>query len=384
MTDTGRTDIYLDHAATTTPRPTALAAMRRAAETMHGNASGIHGAARRARNALEEAREQAAHLIGATRPDEIVFTSGGTESDNQAIIGTALASRRRRVVVSAIEHKAVLESARSLERFGFTVETIPVDQRGVVAPESVSAMVGADTAVVSVMAANNEVGTIQPIAEIAEALRSLDPDISFHTDAVQFFVGCDLDVAGLGVDLASLAAHKFGGPTGIGLLYVATGTRLEPLLVGGGQEAGRRPGTSNVSGAVGMVAAMQEVVSERDRFGERIGTERDSFEATLRAADPSISVTTRGANRLVHFSHVRVPGVSAETLLIRLDQVGVFAAAGSSCQSGAVEPSHVLSAMGIGDDAAGEYVRFTFGWDTEPGTGNRAARVVLATVAKLR
>jgi len=384
VTDTGRTDIYLDHAATTTPRPTALAAMRRAAETMHGNASGIHGAARRARNALEEAREQAAHLIGATRPDEIVFTSGGTESDNQAIIGTALASRRRRVVVSAIEHKAVLESARSLERFGFTVETIPVDQRGVVAPESVSAMVGADTAVVSVMAANNEVGTIQPIAEIAEALRSLDPDISFHTDAVQFFVGCDLDVAGLGVDLASLAAHKFGGPTGIGLLYVATGTRLEPLLVGGGQEAGRRPGTSNVSGAVGMVAAMQEVVSERDRFGERIGTERDSFEATLRAADPSISVTTRGANRLVHFSHVRVPGVSAETLLIRLDQVGVFAAAGSSCQSGAVEPSHVLSAMGIGDDAAGEYVRFTFGWDTEPGTGNRAARVVLATVAKLR
>lgn len=384
MTDTDRIDIYLDHAATTTPRPTALAAMRRAAETMHGNASGIHGAARRARNALEEAREQAAHLIGATRPDEIVFTSGGTESDNQAIIGTALASRRRRVVVSAIEHKAVLESARSLERFGFTVATIPVDQRGVVAPESVSATVGADTAVLSVMAANNEVGTIQPIAEIAEAVRSLDSDVSFHTDAVQFFVGCDLDVAALGVDLASLAAHKFGGPTGIGLLYVATGTRLEPLLVGGGQEAGRRPGTSNVSGAVGMVAAMQEVAAERDRFGERMGTERDSFETTLRTADPSISVTTRGADRLVHFSHVRVPGVSAETLLIRLDQVGVFAAAGSSCQSGAVEPSHVLSAMGIQDDAAREYVRFTFGWDTDPGTGNRAAQVVLATVADLR
>ncbi|MCL1599667.1 MAG: cysteine desulfurase [Actinomycetia bacterium] len=378
------TDIYLDHAATTTPRPTALAAMRRAAETMHGNASGIHGAARRARNALEEAREQAADLIGATRPGEIVFTSGGTESDNLAIIGAALASPRRRVVVSAIEHKAVLESAQSLERFGFSVTTIPVDPRGVVVPESVSALVDSDVAVVSIMAANNEVGTIQPIAEIVEIVKGADPDISFHTDAVQFFVGRGLDVAALGVDLASLAAHKFGGPTGIGLLYVASGTKLEPVLVGGGQEAGRRPGTSNVAGAVGMVAAMREVVAERARFDERTGTERDSFEATLRLADPSISVTTRGADRLVHFSHIRVPGVSGETLLIRLDQVGVFAAAGSSCQSGAVEPSHVLSAVGIGDDAAREYLRFTFGWDTEPGTGFRAAQAVLATVAELR
>ncbi len=384
MTDTVTTDIYLDHAATTTPRPAALAAVHRAAETLHANASGIHGAARRARNALEEAREQAADLIGATHPGEIVFTSGGTESDNLAIIGTALASPRRRVVVSSIEHKAVLESARSLERFGFTVTTIPVGPRGVVAPESVGTLLGDDVAVVSIMAANNEVGTIQPIAEIVEIARSVDPDISFHTDAVQFFVGCDLDVENLGVDLASLAAHKFGGPTGIGLLYVASGTRLEPLLVGGGQEAGRRPGTSNVAGAVGMVAAMQEVVAERARFDERTGTERDVFEATLEQADPTISVTTRGADRLVHFSHIRVPGVSAETLLIRLDQGGVFAAAGSSCQSGAVEPSHVLSAMGIGDDAAGEFLRFTFGWDTEPGTGLRAAQVVLYTVADLR
>lgn len=384
MTDAVTFDVYLDHAATTTPRPTAMAAMREAVATMHGNASGIHGAARRSRNALEEAREQAADLIGASRPSEIVFTSGGTESDNLAVVGTARASVRRRVVVSAIEHKAVLESARSLERFGYTVTQVPVDSHGVVIPETVAASIGSDVAVISIMAANNEVGTIQPISEIAEVIRSVDAEIPFHTDAVQFFVGCDLDAAALGVDLASLAAHKFGGPTGVGLMYIASGTRLEPILMGGGQEAGRRPGTSNVAGVLGMVAAMREVVAERDRFTALARAERDSFEATLTNADPTISVTTASAKRLPHFSHIRVPSVSAETLLIRLDQVGVFAAAGSSCQSGAVEPSHVLSAMGIRDEVAGEYVRITFGWDTKPGTGARAARIVQATIADLR
>jgi cysteine desulfurase len=384
MTEASPGGIYLDHAATTTPRPVAVAATYEAIATIHGNASGQHATSRRARNALEEAREEAAELIGASGPREIVFTSGGTESDNLAIVGTALGSTRTRVVVSAIEHKAVLESARSLERFGYAVTVVPVDAHGVVGLDAVRQSVGEDVALVSVMAANNEVGTIQPIAEIAEIVRSVDAEIPMHSDAVQFFVGCPLDVATLHVDLVSLAAHKFGGPTGVGLLWVRSGTRLEPTVVGGGQEAGRRAGTSNVAGVVGMVAAMRDVVEERWRFGDSARTERDLFESVLLAANAGITITTGDVRRLPHFSHLRVPSVSAETLLIRLDQAGLFAAAGSSCQSGAVEPSHVLSAMGIDGSAAGEHLRFTFGWDTEPGTGARAAHIVLDTIADLQ
>lgn len=382
---TGAADeIYLDHAATTTPRPVAIAAMEAAIATVHANASGLHASARRARNALEEARERAAELIGADRPHEIVFTSGGTESDNLAVVGAALASSRRRIVVSAIEHKAVLDAARSLERFCYSVALAPVDERGVVVTDGLVDLIDADTAVVSVMAANNEVGAVEPVGDIVEIVRSVDATIPVHTDAVQFFVGRELNVTELGVDMASLAAHKFGGPMGVGLLYVASGTRLEPVLVGGGQEAGRRSGTSNVAGVVGMVAAMEEAVRGRARFDRLVGAERDAFEAVLIQGDSGIAVTTGNADRLAHFTHVRVPSVQAETLLIRLDQVGVFAAAGSSCQSGAVEPSHVLTAMGLDASSSRECVRFTFGWDVEPGTGARSARIVLDTIADLR
>ena len=353
-------------------------------ESAFGNASGNHSAARRAKNALEEARERAAHLIGARSPHDIVFTSGGTESDNAAIVGTSFANQRREIVVSGIEHKAVIESARSIERFGFSVALAPANASGIVDPEGVAALVGAETAVVSVMAANNEVGTVQPISEIVGRVRSLDGAIPIHTDAVQFFVGRPLDVTAMGVDLASLSAHKFGGPTGVGLLYVSPQTRLEPVLVGGAQEAGRRPGTSNVAGIVAMVAAMEDVERTRGRFAETAGAERDAFERTLTEGDPLVTVTASEPERLAHFSHVRIPGVLAETLLIRLDAAGVFAAAGSACQSGAVEPSHVLTAMGMPDDVANECVRFTFGWDTRSGDGPDAARRVLDTIEALR
>ncbi len=377
-------EIYLDHAATTTPRPCATAAMEFAIGSVHANASGLHASARRAKNALEEARERAAALIGADRPDEVVFTSGGTESDNLAVIGAALASPRRRIVVSQIEHKAVLDAARSLERFGYTVVPVPVDARGVVAADRLGDLVDSDTAVVSVMAANNEVGTVEPVGDIVKIVQSVDATIPVHTDAVQFFVGRDLRVKDLGVAMASLAAHKFGGPTGVGLLYVASGTRLDPMLVGGGQEAGRRSGTSNVAGIVGMVVAMEEAVRGRAQFDARVGAERDAFEATLTEGDSGITVTTSDADRLVHFSHVRVASVHAETLLIRLDQAGVYAAAGSSCQSGAGTPSHVLTSMGLDAAASRECVRFTFGWDVEPGTGARSARIVRDTIEALR
>jgi len=377
-------EIYLDHAATTPMRPAAIAALEESFGVMYGNAAGQHGAARRAKNALEEAREQAGELIGVDRPHDIVFTSGGTESDNLAVMGAALASDRRSVVVSSIEHKAVLEPAASLTRFGYSSRIASCDSNGVVHPDAVAQLVDGDTAVVSVMSANNETGSIQPVAEIVERVRSLDSSIAIHTDAAQYFVGESIDVAEVGVDLLSLSGHKFGGPTGVGMLYVSSTTQIEPVLIGGNQEAGRRPGTSNVAGIVAMVAAMGEVARNRQRFSETAGAERDVFERTLLEADLTITVTAGDVDRLAHFSHVHIPGVLAETLLIRLDAVGVFAATGSACQSGAVDPSHVLTAMGMAGNVAQECVRFTFGWDTSSGAGAAAADQVIETVRSLR
>ncbi|MEN8238528.1 MAG: cysteine desulfurase family protein [Actinomycetota bacterium] len=377
-------EIYVDHAATTALRPAAIAALERSFAFTHGNAAGHHGAARRAKNALEEAREQAAELIGAARPHDIVFTSGGTESDNLAVVGSALPSESKVIVVSSVEHKAVLEAARGLSRFGYATRLVPSDGNGVIHPEAVAGVVDGDTAVVSVMSANNETGTVEPIDEIVERVRSVNRTVPIHTDAVQYFVAKPLDVAAIGADLVSLSGHKFGGPTGVGLLSVSSSTHIEPVLVGGSQEAGRRPGTSNVAGIVAMVAAMADVESERRRFAETAGVERDAFERTLMEGDPTVTITAKDTDRLAHFSHVCIPGVLAETLLIRLDAAGVFAAAGSACQSGAVEPSHVLTAMGMPADLAQRCVRFTFGWDTRPGDGANAARRVLETVEALR
>ncbi|MGI9529840.1 MAG: cysteine desulfurase family protein [Acidimicrobiia bacterium] len=376
--------MYLDHAATTTIRPEAVAALMHGFEVANANASGTHAAARAAKNALEEARERASDLLGADRPDEIVFTSGGTESDNLAVVGASLASERHTVVVSEIEHKAVTESAAYLKSLGRAWSMVGCDSAGVVGPGAVANAVDDSVAVVSVMAANNEVGTLQPIAQIAEAARSRSEDVVVHTDAVQAFVGGDVTVESTGVDLLSLAAHKFGGPKGVGLLYVRSGVELDPIVFGGGQEAGRRSGTSNVPGVLGMVAAMEAAIDQRERFSKQVGFERDAFEQRVVAACPHASVTSQSASRMPHFSHLRFAGVSAETLLIRLDQQGIQAAAGSACQSGAVTPSHVLVAMGMTDQEASECVRFSFGWDTAEGDGTTAADAVIEVVEALR
>lgn len=372
--------MYLDHAATTPMRPEAIAAVEAAFATRNGNASGTHSVARTAKNALEGARERAAEMIGAAKPSEIVFTSGGTESDNLAIVGAALASVGRHVVVSAIEHKAVLESAAALERFDYHTSLAGCDRNGVVTVEQIEGVLRPETAVVSVMLANNEIGTYQPIRRLVESARNATSGAVFHTDAVQAFVGRAVDVSRLGVDLLTLAAHKFGGPKGVGLLFVASGTPLEPILHGGGHEAGRRSGTSNVPGVLGMVAAMEALTEDRVRLTALVSAERDDFERTLSDVRPTTVVTGREASRMPHFSHVRLPGVSAETLLIRMDQAGLFAAAGSSCQSGAIEPSHVLTATGMSPLEASECVRFTFGWDVESGDGKRAARAVIDVI----
>jgi len=375
---------YVDHAATTPMRPSVWRSMEPFVAETFGNSSGSHTISRKAKNALEDARERAAAVLGA-RPLEIVFTGGGTEADNLAVKGAALAEGRRGgVVTTLIEHEAVLESAAFLESIGCPITRIAVDGFGIVDPDAIAGAVDADTAVVSVMAANNETGVIEPVADVVEAVRSVRPDVVVHTDAVQAFASVDLDVGELGVDLLAIAGHKFGGPKGVGLLYVKTGTPLEAVLHGGGQELGRRSGTHNVMGAVGLATAMEETASDRASFRDRVADERDDFEARLAALHGDAAPTVGSVPRLVQHAHVRIPGVRNETLLVRLDGAGVAASAASACQSGAATVSHVLESMGYTPDEARECMRFSFGWTTEPGEGRLVADIVAAEVKALR
>jgi cysteine desulfurase len=376
--------IYLDHAATTPMRPAVWEAMAPFAGEMFGNPSGVHGVSRRAKNALEEARERIAALIGA-QPMEVVFTSGGTESDNLAIKGAVLSSTAGQgLVTSAIEHEAVLETADFLKRLGMPVTILAVDSEARVHPAQVAEAVNEDTAVVSVMQVNNETGTVQDIVALSAAAKDASPAALFHTDAVQAF-GCEpIDVASLGVDLLTASAHKFGGPKGAGFLYVREGTALEPVLHGGGQELGRRSGTHDVASAVGMATAAQLAVDDRERFETEIRGIRDRFEARLMSALPDAVANTPTAARSSHHLNIRFPGVRNETLLMLLDQRKVAASAGSACQSGAATVSHVLEAMGLSPDQARESVRFTFGWTSSAEEADTAADIVIDLVGRLR
>ncbi|MFH1104172.1 MAG: cysteine desulfurase family protein [Actinomycetota bacterium] len=378
--------LYLDHAATTPLRPEAREAMAPYLGGEFGNPSGMHAVSRRAKDAIEAAREVLAALLGAAHPLDVVFTGGGTESDNLGVAGPALAGGGRGgVVTTEVEHPAVLETARFAGRLGCPVRFVAVDRFGRVAPEAVAAAVDGRTRVVSVMTANNETGVLQSVSEVAAAVRVAHPAVLVHTDAVQAVPSLPVGLDRLGVDLLSIASHKAGGPKGVGALVVRGGIDLEPTIHGGGQELGRRSGTHDVAGIVGMVAAVEAAMANRQRFVCDIGEARKRFETTLVAAIPD-AVFTIGddADRLVQHSHFRVPGVGAETLLIRLDSAGVAASAGSACHSGALEPSHVLRAMGMDGRAAAECVRFSFGWTTEPGDGDDAAAAVAAAVEGLR
>jgi cysteine desulfurase len=371
--------LYLDHAATTPMRPGVAEAMAPYLEDRFGNPSGVHGISRQAKNALEEARERVAALLGC-RPLEVVFTGGGTESDNLAVKGAALAGARRGGVVTvATEHEAVLESARFLERVGCPVTVVGVDSLGRVDPEAVAAAVGPETAVVSVMWANNETGVVHSIEQIATAVRSRNANTVFHSDAVQAVVSGP--VGGAPVDLLTIAGHKVGGPKGIGALVVKEGVALEPVVHGGGQELGRRSGTHNVAGAVGLASALEATVADRDRFQTDVAEARRRFEQAVTEARTDVVLNAPLNARLVQHSHLRIPGVRNETVLIRLDQAGVAASAGSACQSGASSPSHVLAAMGLSPEEGRECVRFSFGWTTTPEDGDQAAKALLEAVA---
>lgn len=373
--------LYLDHAATTPMRPEVWAAMEPFVSDRFGNSSGSHEVSRRAKNALESARERAAGFLGCD-PREIVFTGGGTESDNLAVKGAALSGGSRGgVVVGATEHEAVLEAAGFLSRLGCRVVIAEVDSLGLLDPARVAGLVDEGTSVVSIMAVNNETGTVQDVASIAEAVKRANPDAAVHTDAIQAFVSRSIDVAEFGVDLLSLTGHKFGGPKGVGLLYVKDGQPLEPVLHGGGQELGRRSGTHDVMGVVGLVEAMELTEKDRARFAADVTTERAAFEE---AVAPVASRTVPVEHTSLQHSHIRVRGVRNETLLVRLDRRGLAVSAASACQSGANTVSHVLTAMGMSPDEARECLRVSFGWSTQPGDGARAAQILLEAVEGMR
>jgi cysteine desulfurase len=349
-----------------------------------GNSSGAHEVSRRAKNALEEARERVAATIGAS-PMEIIFTSGGTESDNLAIKGAVFnSSQRTAVVVGATEHDAVLEAADFVNRIGRRARVVGVDSGGLIDVELLMDAIDDETSVVSVMMVNNETGAVNDIAALTEAVKEADRSVLVHSDAVQAFGSNGIDVAELGVDMLTLTGHKFGGPKGTGLLYVREGTHLEALVHGGGQELGRRSGTHDVAGVVGLATAMELAAEDRESFELRVGQIRDSFEKRLLSAVDGLEVNTPESSRSCHHLNVRFPGVRNETLLLRLDKAGVAASAGSACPSGAATGSQVLEAMGLSADHARECVRFSFGWTSTESEADEATGIIVDLVDSLR
>ncbi|MBV8369033.1 MAG: cysteine desulfurase [Candidatus Eremiobacteraeota bacterium] len=354
--------IYLDHAATTPVRPDAVTAM---VPLLGGgyNPSSLHAEGRAARAALDEARETVARVIGAG-PREIVFTGSGSEADVLAVVGTARAQagRGRHVVTTVAEHHAVLHAVEVLERDGWSVTRLAVDRRGLVDPEAFASALTPETTLATVMLANNELGVVQPVAELARLARSRG--VLFHTDAIQAAGWLPLDVRALGVDLLSLSGHKFHGPKGVGALYVRHRTPLEPLIVGGGQEQGLRAGTEDVAGIAGFATALALADAERPETAPRVAALRDRLEAGILAAIPDVVVNGAGAPRLPGILSVAFAGAPSDALLIRLDLEGIAASAGSACAAGSLEPSHVAAAIGLDERRRRSVVRFSLGRGT--------------------
>jgi cysteine desulfurase len=370
----------MDHAATTPIRREVTRAVDDAALPGSFNPSSLHAEGRRARFILDDARDRVAAAIGARRT-EIVFTSGGTEANNLALLGVIAASPRpAHVVASAIEHHAVLAALEGLQAGGVEVTLLPVDGEGRVDPAVFERALRPATVLASFMYANNEVGTIEPIARLAAIARR--HGVVFHTDAVAAPLWLSLDVQALGVDLLSLAAHKFYGPKGVGVLYVRDGVPLAPQIVGGGQESGRRSGTPNVPGIVGLALALELAEADRPGAAQRVGALRDHLESETRRRVPGAAVNGGGAARLPGFSNLSFEGVEASELLVALDLAGIAVSGGSACTSGTLGPSHVLRAMGKGQNATG--VRFTLGAATTLEEIEVAIVALVAAVAQLR
>lgn len=388
MTSSGNI-IYLDHSATTPVRPEVLEAMLPHFSLGFGNPSSIYTIGQEARKAVDDAREQAARILGA-RMSEIVFTSGGTESDNAAIKGAAFALRHtgNHIITTAIEHHAVLHTCHQLEGFGFDVTYVPVDEYGIVDPQTVARAITDETVLVSVMMANNEIGAIQPVAEIArivkaEALRRRRT-IVMHTDAVQAAGFLDINVRDLGVDLMSLSAHKIYGPKGVGLLYVKRGTPFEAQNAGGGQERQRRSGTENVPGIVGMSEALRLAASERERVAAHCLRLRDKLIDGIFDSIDRVHLNGHPTQRLPNNVNISFEDIEGEPVLLGLDFAGVCASSGSACSSASLEPSHVLLAIRRSPELAQGSLRITLGRDNTDEDVDYLLAVLPEIVGKLR
>ena len=350
--------IYLDNNATTRVAPEVLEAMLPCYQNAYGNASSVHALGQKAKGLLDHARQQLAHLLN-TEANEIVFTSGGTESDNLAIRGVAEASPRpkRHIITSRVEHHAVLHTCQALEKSGIDVTYLPVNDDGLVDPQDVRKAITPDTILISVMHSNNEIGTTQALKEIGQA--AMEHDVYFHTDAVQAAGKLPLDVNDLNVDLLSVAGHKFHAPKGIGALYVRKGTRLRPLFFGGAHERNRRAGTENVPQIVGLGAAAELAENGLEDRARSIGELRDYFENEVCRRIPEVALNGSRTSRISNTSNLRFEGADSESLVINLDLAGVACSTGSACASGSIEPSHVLLALGLPIEQAFSSLRFS-------------------------
>ena len=381
--------VYLDFNATTPVEPAVLDAMLPYFSAEFANAASIHTPGQRARAAVETAREQVAALIGA-RPQEIVFTSGGTESDNHAIFGvvsssftssTSLTSHPH-IITTAIEHEAVLNTCQALEKQGLCVTYLPTNREGQIDIEDLRRAIRKETVLITIMHANNELGTVQPLDEIGRI--AAEADLHFHTDAVQSAGKIPIDVNVLGVDLLSISGHKLYAPKGIGALYVRGGTRLRQLLYGGHHQRGFRPGTENVAGIVGLGKAAEIARKSLAEDAQRVSTLRDKLQQGLLHRVPQSRVNGGGAKRTPNTTNLVFPGVEGEALLIALDLKGLACSTGAACSSGAVEPSHVLTAIGLPPEEARASLRFSLGRHTTSADIDFALNVVPAAVAQLR
>ncbi len=381
--------IYMDNAATTPVRPEVIRAMMPYFSEYFGNASSIYELAQQSRGTLDQARRGVARSLGC-RTSEVVFTSGGTESDNAALKGVAFALRNvgNHIITTSIEHHAVLHTCHQLEQFGFDITYLPVDSEGLVDPDDVARAVTERTILVSVMLANNEIGAIQPISEIVSAVargaERAGQKIYMHTDAVQAVGAIKVNVRELGVDLLSLSAHKLGGPKGVGALYIKRGTPFEPLIMGGGQERDRRSGTENLPGIVGLAEAMRLADAEREQVSAHLTRLRDRVIHGIHERMGEVRLNGHPTQRLPNNVNVSFENVEGEPILLGLDFAGICASSGSACSAASLEPSHVLTAIGLSADLAQGSLRITVGKDNTDEEVDYLLETLTDLVSRLR
>ncbi|OEH91508.1 cysteine desulfurase family protein [Bacillus solimangrovi] len=377
--------IYLDHAATTPLHPSVIDEMMPLFADVYGNPSSIHHFGRESRRYLDNARETLANTINASS-DDIIITSGGTEADNLAIFGAAYSNKQKgkHIITTVIEHHAVLHACQQLEREGFEVTYLPVDQNGLVDIEELRSALRDDTILVTIMYGNNEIGVIQPLAQIGEVIKAHSDSIVFHTDAVQAYGIVPIDVTQLKVDLLSVSAHKINGPKGVGFLYIQKGISLIPRLYGGEQERKRRAGTENVPGIVGFAFAAKLAQAELNERQAQYLQYKQTMIATLREEEVDFTVNGDLDCNLAHVLNVYFPNTNVEALLVNFDLAGIAASSGSACTAGSIEPSHVLTAIfGSGAPETTGSVRFSFGYGNSDEQVNRAGKMIAKIVKQL-